>query len=244
MDGGPEPPPSTHAPGRAQRPAGRRVARALSLPISLVDRYAELGEPPYYLVRRDDGSVLAGDTGDLAEPPDEEVYGPRDHVSRQRGRLREVILRGPNATRILVGRPIGRELDRLHRMGWQLALTGLTVFGVGLVGGWWLSSRAIRPIAGRSARPWRASPRRTSPSGSTSRGSTPSSAGSAACSTTCSTGLESSFEQQSRFTADASTQRARRSRVILTHGSLPCLRPRQAEGYRERWRPAGAPQAG
>ncbi len=51
----------------------------------------------------------------------------------------------------IVGRDIHLELAELRRLAWYLAATGSGVLTLGLAGGWWLSSRAIRPIESISA---------------------------------------------------------------------------------------------
>ena len=83
-------------------------------------------------------------------PADPAVGRWYESHSRNRGVLREVTLLGPGHTTILVGRPIHHELAGLRRMAWQLGLTGLGVFSAGMIGGWWLSSRAVRPIIAMS----------------------------------------------------------------------------------------------
>ena len=117
-------------------------------------------------------------------------------------------------------------------MAWQLGLTGLGVFLAGCVGGWWLSSRAVRPIIAMS---------------DTVSGISASSlsqrldlegvdAELGSLGTLINTMLErlgGSFEQQVRFTADASHELRTPLTVILTQVELALSRPREAAAYRE-----------
>ncbi|MCX6848608.1 MAG: ATP-binding protein [Verrucomicrobia bacterium] len=47
----------------------------------------------------------------------------------------------------LVGRAINHELAELRQLAWYLALAGGAVLTLGLLGGWWIASRMIQPIA-------------------------------------------------------------------------------------------------
>ena len=158
--GGPPPGPPPRN-GRGPGPPGKRLMPvrpprpgpdAFSLPNSLVDRYDEAGEPPYFVVRSADGDVIRDHPPEIADkvPLDPAVGRTYESHSRNRGMLREVTLLGPGQTTILVGRPIYHELGALHHMAWRLGLAGLGVFSAGMVGGWWLSSRAVRPIVAMS----------------------------------------------------------------------------------------------
>ncbi len=125
---------------------------ALSLPHSLMDRYSQPGDEPYFVVRDAGENVLLAEPPEYATqvPPDPSVGRWYESHSRNRGALREVTLLGPARSTILVGRPIHHEMAGLRRMAWQLGLTGLGVFLAGCAGGWWLSSRAVRPIVAMS----------------------------------------------------------------------------------------------
>jgi two-component system, OmpR family, sensor kinase len=240
--GGPPPRPPRrppHDPG----PPGQRLMpmrppptepNAFSLPISLMDRYEEADEAPYFVVRSPDGAVVRDNPPGIADkvPPDPDVGRRFESHSRNRGMLREVTLLGPGRTTILVGRPIHHELGGLRRMAWQLGLTGLGVFSAGLVGGWWLSSRAVRPIVAMSetVSGINASSlsRRLDLEGvDTELGR---------LGVLINTMLERlgwSFEQQARFTADASHELRTPLAVILSQVELALSRPREGPAYRE-----------
>lgn len=199
-----------------------------------MDRYAEAGEPPYFVVRSPDGEVIRDNPPGIAEdvPPDPDVGRRYESHSRHRGMLREVTLLGPGRTTILVGRPIHHELGGLRRMAWQLGLTGLGVFSAGLVGGWWLSSRAVRPIVSMSATVSEIN------ASSLSRrldleGVDIELGQLGELINSMLERLGRSFEQQTRFTADASHELRTPLAVILAQVELALSRPREAPAYRE-----------
>jgi heavy metal sensor kinase len=229
------PPPPGPPPFEPPFPGGPPRAgnlEALNLPSSLVERYAEDGRGPYFAIWFPDGEVLRAEPSPPEAPPDDEVGRRRESHVRQRGGLREVTLLGPGRTRILVGRPIERELAELHRLGLRLGLSGLSVFLAGLVGGWWLSSRAVRPIRAMSETLARITARRLSERIDVA--DVDAELGQLGAILNEMLGrLEASFEQQVRFTADASHELRTPLSVILAHIELALSRARSAEEYRE-----------
>jgi two-component system OmpR family sensor kinase len=235
-DHGPRPPRGPGPPGKRLMPPHPPPfePNALSLPHSLMDRYSGPGDEPYFVVRGPLGNVLLADPPEFADevPPDASVGRWFESHSRNRGILREVTLLGPAGTTILVGRPIHHELAGLRRMALQLGLTGLGVFLAGCAGGWWLSSRAVRPIFAMSE---------------TVSGINASSlsrrldlegvdielGGLGALINTMLERLEGSFEQQVRFTADASHELRTPLAVILSQVELALSRPREGPAYRD-----------
>ena len=224
---GPPPfgPPPFAPPGRPRFRPG-----ALGLPNSLVERYPE--QPPYLVIRHPDGTVIRADPMPPEAPSDDEVGPGREWHARRRGKLREVTLMGPGRTQITVGRSIGRELGELHRLAWRLTIAGLGVFATGLAGGWWLSSRAVRPIQGMSEALARINARRLSERIDLD-GIDAELAGLAGMLNEMLGRLEVSFEQQARFTADASHELRTPLSVILAHIELALARPRSTNEYRE-----------
>ena len=74
-----------------------------------------------------DGEVVKTSPTAPAVPPPDLPTGPGSVAvvrARTRGEVREVALLGPHGTRVLVGRPIGRELQGLVRLGWQEVTRG------------------------------------------------------------------------------------------------------------------------
>jgi heavy metal sensor kinase len=143
-----------------------------------------------------------------------------------------VAIRGPAGTTILVSRDVDRDLAELDRLAGRLAAVGLGVFAVGLLGGWWLSGRAVRPIEamGRTAEGITA---RTLSDRIDLAGIDQEFERLGSTLNAMLDRLESAFERQMRFTADASHELRTPLSVILTHAELAMARPRSAEEYRE-----------
>jgi signal transduction histidine kinase len=72
--------------------------------------------------------------------------GGMQEASRDQGTVREVTHSFNFGLRILLGHDISTELEEKHRFGWSLGASGLALWLFGLLGGWWLAGRAIRPI--------------------------------------------------------------------------------------------------
>ncbi len=72
-----------------------------------------------------------------------------DHGTKKRplqGQTRELVRKGPRGFSGIVGRDISVDVAGLHTLGWQTAGLGAGLWALGLLGGWWLAGRAIRPI--------------------------------------------------------------------------------------------------
>lgn len=218
---------------RGPRP-GRRMRDALTLPPAPEDRQPGGGDEPYFVVWKPDGGLIRAEPPKAADevPPDDHVGPGLDVHFRTRGFLREVTLLGPGATLILVGRPIGRELGDLRGLALRLTLTGLGVFAAGLAGGWWISARAVRPIARMSETV--AGITATSLSRRIDLTDVDTELGDLGALLNTMLGrLEASFDQQVQFTADASHELRTPLAVILSQVELALARPRSADDYRE-----------
>lgn len=251
LDGFPDPPPlpfregplpsrprsdETGNPPPLPPPPWRRPEARLALPPPLTRRIAENDrEAPYFVVWLANGEILKTSPMPPAIFPPEGPLPPDSRPGlqlRQRGRQREIIMMGPRASQILVGRSIQRERDELAWLAWQLAITGAAVLSVGLVGGWLLSSRAVRPIAAMSA---------TAASISASNlgqridvAELDSELGKlASILNDMFARLESAFARQVRFTADASHELRTPLAILHARSELTLSRPREAEEYRE-----------
>lgn len=110
-------------------------------------REGETSEP-YCVAWDEDGSVLfrsANAPEDLMLPAIEDDGG---EMIRDENARREWFRLNPRGMSNVIGRDISRERDELARLGLLLALSGGGIWLLGLVGGWWLAGRAIKPIAG------------------------------------------------------------------------------------------------
>ncbi len=230
----PPPPPPLGAPGG---PPPHHLEPVLNLPRSLVQRYEDdPASAPFFFVWLKDGEELKSsplpdglDRPSRASSPQSVEEQP---LVRQQGTVRELFLRGPGNTLILVGRSIHHELKQLEWLRWQLAVTGLSVLGIGLAGGWLLSSRMFRPIAAISSTAARISASNLSQRIAVEE--VDSELGKLAAVLNSMFGrLEEGFARQVRFTADASHELRTPLAVIHSHAELALSRPRTPEEYQE-----------
>jgi two-component system OmpR family sensor kinase len=195
----------------------------------------ELGETAYFMVWLADGRVLLKSPSAEGIPLPELHPAPHEHPVqqvRQRGDLREIIRQGRRGSYILVGRSITTDLAALQKFGWLLVGVGLAVLAAGLIGGFWFSRRAIKPIEAISAAAAEISlsnlSRRIDVSGTETELT-----GLARTLNQMIDRLESAFSQQVRFTADASHELRTPLAVILSHAELALDKNRPANELRE-----------
>lgn len=158
----------------------------------------------------------AGRWSSTQTPPEVPVPTSKVQAVRQRGEFREISRMPSPDDLILVGRSIAPEREKLHRTGYKLAGGGLMLLVVSLAGGWWLISRALRPIhviAGTANR---------IAGGDLSQRidlkETDSELGALAeVLNNTFARLDAAFAQQARFTADAAHELRTPVTVILTH---------------------------
>src|SRR5256885_2154170 len=67
------------------------------------------------------------------------------------GNFRQLYHFTPPGEVVAAGRSLAPELKELQKTGWTLAAVGGSILLLGLAGGWWLATRAIRPIQDISA---------------------------------------------------------------------------------------------
>ncbi len=223
-------------PGRRPPPPPREhIERALRLPNSLAERYADVDTPPYFIVWLRSGEVLKAQPASASSPRpawnDSQQDDVRDALATQRGNIREVYVVGPEATQIVVGRSIEPELGALHRLTWQLVGSGASVFAIGLVGGWWLSGRAVQPIQAMSATATSITAASLSRRIDTTRLDDELGELGTILNAMLDR-IERAFEQQVRFTADASHELRTPLAIILSHAELALARQRTPEEYR------------
>ncbi len=155
-----------------------------------------------------------------------------DAVARMRGDFRESFLFAAPVNCVLVGRSIAAERAELRTLAGALAAVGAAVLAAGLIGGWWLASRAIRPIEDISHTAAKIA------AGDLAQrigvGETDSELGRlAGVLNSTFARLETSFAQQARFTADAAHELRTPVAVMLTQTQSALARERPAEDYRE-----------
>lgn len=203
----------------------------------LVEGGAVAGGAVYFVLWQRDGRLLAHSPG---TPPDVPVpglqgggRGPRDAwEGRTRGDVREVLRRAPEGDTLLAGRSIVEDRAAMRRLALWFVAAGAGILLLGLAGGSWLASRAIRPIDEISATAQRIA------AGDLSQridvADTESELGRlAAVLNSTFARLEAAFLQQARFTADASHELRTPVAVILSQTQSTLAREREAPEYRE-----------
>lgn len=100
----------------------------------------------YYVLWQPDGAVALQSTNVPGTLPRPELAQGAGFRPRTRGEYREQTITAADGTQLLVGDSLALEQAGLNRLALRLALTGAVILVLGLAGGWWLASRAIRPI--------------------------------------------------------------------------------------------------
>ncbi|MFN9753039.1 MAG: sensor histidine kinase [Planctomycetota bacterium] len=185
--------------------------------------------PSYYAVFAANGSLLKSEPA--AEREKIEFTRPRLPLEyRNRQYRRELVLRGPENAVVIVGQDVRPQFDQMQWLGTQLLASGLAVLALGLIGGWWLAGRAIRPLEqiGTTARGIEAS--KLSERFNVESTDLELRELSATLNSMLER-LEAGFEQQNRFTADASHELRTPLAVLLSHTELALTRQRSPGEY-------------
>ncbi|HYP09074.1 MAG TPA: ATP-binding protein [Bryobacteraceae bacterium] len=187
----------------------------------------------YLVLWRADGSVAA-QTGSTPR----EVPRPRDSIrqasatGRARGEYREFYRFLPFGDVLLVGRSVAPELAALDTVKLWLLAAGVTIWLLGLAGGWWLTTRALHTVDVISETAEKIA------AGDLSRRIEVANTDSeldrlANVLNATFARLEHAFEQQAQFTADASHELRTPIAVVLTQTQSALARERSAAEYRE-----------
>ena len=151
---------------------------------------------------------------------------------RTRGEYREAYYFTMPRACLLVGQSLRADLDLIARFNRRLYTAGLLVFGLGLFGGWYLTTRAIRPIENISAAARRISDGHLSDRIAEAEEGSELGRLAGVLNTTFDR-LEAAFARQRQFTADASHELRTPLTVMISEAQTTLSRPRTAEEYRE-----------
>jgi signal transduction histidine kinase len=248
-------PPSGERPGRPppddgpeRRPLGRRPGeppgrepppkghggREIVLPQEVLNLFNEGGNNAFYFVLWSrDGDVLQSSTNAPADLPRPLGAQPRAATrARTRGCFREAYYFNSLGECALAGRNITADLQAQRRFAWLLLAAGGTVLAFGLGGGWWFTTRAIRPVEEISAAASRISAGNLS---ERIRAADPDNELGRLAGVLNSTfaRLEAAFAQQKQFTADASHELRTPLAVLISEAQTTLARERTTAEYRE-----------
>lgn len=236
-DDRPPPAPPDGEPGRG--PGPDRRPQLMENPLGWLGQ--DPRDQPYFAIWGPDGKMMGHSVSlpsvappkfsDDSEPHPGHVIDPPLWRWGANGQ-REAIVTGAFGEKVLVGRSLRREQEELAKLRWILLGCGAGVLTVGLLGGWLLSQRATRPIQAISQ-----TARAISASDLSQRidvEDTQSELGSLAQTLNDTFGrLETAFERQVRFTADASHELRTPLSVIHSHTELALTKERTAPEYRQ-----------
>lgn len=189
----------------------------------------------YFLLFGPGGDVLARSANAPVAVAAPDVGGPSPGMvtqGRTRAGFREVYRPLPFGEVLLVGRPLEPEIAALRKLGLTLGLAACGLLALGLAGGHWLVSRAIRPIGAIGATAARIAAGDLTQRIPVEQPLSELGQLSAALNRTFAE-LEAAFQRQARFTADASHELRTPVTIMLSQIQTALARERPAAEYRE-----------
>lgn len=188
----------------------------------------------YFVIWEADGTRLTASTNAPTGVQRPAPMGPGDSgpYSRTRGKYREAFDYNRENRCVLIGRSRANELVSQRGLLLILVVAGGALLALGLGGGWWIVSRALRPIGDISATAAKIADGDLSQRINTTE--TENELGELA-NTLNSTfaRLDAAFAQQKQFTADASHELRTPLAVIISEAQTTLARERTAAEYRE-----------
>jgi len=222
------PPPKGDRPPKGNPPSREKLIADLTP--SGWPQAADEGERAYGIWRKDSAPIRVVNMPEQL-PGEVQLGRDGDNSIISQGDDHVVARTGPRETVIVVRRSVVRLRAEMRSFAGRLFFIGAAVLGIGLLGGWWSSSRIVRPIRhmantasqiSASNLSQRIEPRELDAelaelavvlNGTFKR-------------------LETAFAQLNRFTADASHELRTPLAVIRSHVELALSRPRTADEYR------------
>lgn len=213
------------------------TAQTPSLAISQAYRH-RFGAAPrdhaYFVVWDASGQQIAGSD---PLPPHVMSYktipikaGPKPFEFQTHGSHLDVIMRGPNQSVIMIGRPLAKEFDQLNRLAAAVVAFGALCLLVSAAGVWWLARRIVSPLE----RLTDAAEQITAKNLDQDLQLTGASSEVMRLGNVFNGMLErlrEAFQRQMRFTADASHELRTPVAVILSQSEQTLLKPRTPEEY-------------
>jgi heavy metal sensor kinase len=178
------------------------------------------------------GFSSVGETNGAMRPVPARAFSGQPGLARTRGEFREVVHVGLFDDRLLVGRSMAADLASMRRLAFWLVVAGAAVLGLGLAGGWWAASRAIRPIDDISATAAKIAAGDLSQRISLTDTENELGRLAGVLNSTFAR-LESAFNNQAQFTSDASHELRTPVSTILLETQTALSRGRTSSEYRE-----------
>ncbi len=219
-----------HPPRRSS--GGRRPPPPTPIPRTY-RRRIDNGELYYLIWDRDQNIVEKVNTEQkFVYPKDRESIQTDTPFKIQKEIEREIIIRGPRARLILVGRNIEKEKKALDQLKFNIISIGVGILTLGLLGGWWISRRVTRPIDSMSQTAEEISGFQFDQRIETKTAG-PELARLGKVLNAAFDRLEQALHQQTQFTADASHELRTPLSVILTQVESSLKRVRTEEEYQQ-----------
>jgi heavy metal sensor kinase len=207
----------------------------ISLPRALPEPMGRRDGSIYFVIWREDGSVLresAVPEPRPSVPPNiEEQFHRNRYLSAMHGDLQEIFIRGPHRTLVCVGRSVVDEQNRIRHLMLILVSSGATIFAIGMLGGGWLSRRAIAPIQ-KMSQIAEEIQSNTLSQRIDINGFDSEFAKLGSVLNSMFDRLHNAFQQQRRFVADASHELRTPLSVIMTSAELALAKERSPEEYK------------
>jgi len=199
----------------------------------------------YYVVSSRGGKEIArgGNAPTrMVSTPYENYFSPVNHLSKinqikpipvwTADDFREIFDPLPSGESILVGRSLALEIKELRFTALNLLVIGGVILLIGLFGGWWLVTRAIRPIKDISATAVKISAGDLSQRINTADAESELGQLAGVLNSTFAR-LESAFAQQKQFASDAAHELRTPVSVMLTQTQTALTRERDAASYKQ-----------
>jgi two-component system, OmpR family, sensor kinase len=193
-------------------------------------------EPLFFTIFREDGTVFKS-VDDPITNRDHDALESRLHESDSlvyydSASTRLVLNRGPERSLVLVGVSTQSELARLDTLLYQLIGSGALALTLGVLGSWFISGRINKPLRTIATTASRLSATNLEERIDTGKVDTEL-VEVASVLNDAFDRLESAFQRQSRFTADAGHELRTPLAVLHTNLELALARPRKEEEYQE-----------
>ena len=187
----------------------------------------------YFIIRDQDGSILmqSNNVPAVRLATDAADQSFREGI-RTDGTFREARRGSPDGFASVIGRDISPDENQLTRFTWSLAACGLATWLAGLLGGWWLAGRAIKPIASISSTATRIAEGNLDERISTAGTASELDQLSHVLNDTFDR-LNAAFERQRRFTADAAHELRTPVTILLNESQRILKRERSTDEYRQ-----------